>query len=135
MAKRTLIDCQACGVCCISPHDQDAFCDVDAADIDRMGIRLARANVLVPTHFDQLVSAIDGSRLPYGAIMTRWRRQRAGPFKGIDVCACVFLRGSVMNRVSCRIYEKRPRACREAMKPNTYHCRKLRQFYLDYLDS
>lgn len=126
-------DCQRCGVCCVSPHEQDSFCDVNDADIRRMGIRLARANVLVHSVFDQALSMIDGRSLPPGAIMTQWRRQRAGPFKGIDVCACVFLRGSLMNQVSCRIYDRRPRACHEAVKPGDRSCRELRRMFRDYL--
>lgn len=126
-------DCQRCGFCCVSPHEQDSFCDVDDTDIERMGIRLARANVLVHSVFDQALSMIEGRALPPGAIMTKWRHQQAGPFKGIDICACVFLRGSLMNQVSCRIYDRRPRACREAVKPGDRSCRELRRMFRNYL--
>ena len=41
------------------------------------------------------------------------RVQRAGPLRGLIVAGCAALRGSVLYRVSCAIYEVRPSVCRE----------------------
>ena len=118
---RETFDCQACGACCVAPYDQTAFCDLTAADYKRLTPH-ERRHVETPCAFDQILGE------PV-ALKTRWRTTKAGLFKGVDVCACVFLRGSIFNRVSCRIYDRRPRSCRAAIKPGDRACRELRQSF------
>jgi len=120
-------DCRSCGACCVSPHDQPAFCDVVQQDLDRLSKRWVKKNVLFPTPFDLLVSKLDKLDLPYGAIRTKWVKQRSGILKGTSACVCAALQGSVLNRVHCSIYERRPNACKEAVKPGDSACRVLRQ--------
>lgn len=132
MSRREVITaetCRSCGACCVAPHDQDAFCDVTAADEERLGRRFVRLNVLHSTPYDQLLRAMDGTRAVDGAIRTVWREQKAGPLKGYSGCACAALRGSVMSRVSCSVYERRPRACRVAVKPGDRTCREVRKMF------
>lgn len=125
----TAEDCRSCGVCCITlRRDQEAFCDVEAADLVRLDKRWARKNVMSFSHFDQLLAAIDGDpNMPGMALKTKWERTKAGPFKNVSVNKCVALRGSVMHRTSCSIYERRPNVCREAVKPGDQTCRWLRK--------
>lgn len=134
-AKKELPDCCACGACCVSPYDQDVFCDISEADEKLLGAALVRRYVLYPSFFDSLCSAIDEHAPHWGAIKTRWRTMRAGPLKGTDVCACVFLEGTVLKRVKCRIYEKRPQTCRRAMRPGEKACLKLRRLFQETVES
>ena len=122
-------DCRTCGVCCISLHDQDVYCDVTQEDLKRMS-PAARKHVVAPSVFDQALGMLDGRYVPL-AIETMWREVKAGPLQGTSVCACVFLRGSVLHRTSCRIYENRPHACRSALKPGQKQCREARKLFLD----
>lgn len=93
----------------MSFQDREVYCDVGKEDMKRMGPRLVRNHVI------------------HAAIETKWRLQRAGPMKGYKVCVCVFLRGSLLHHTSCRIYQKRPDACRSAVKPDTEICHELRR--------
>jgi Fe-S-cluster containining protein len=95
-------------MCCVAPHDQAGFADVTAADQRRLGARVVRLHVVG------------------GAMRTQWRTQRSGPFAGWEMCTCRMLRGSVGRRVSCRIYDRRPRVCRAAVRPGDTVCRALR---------
>lgn len=107
--------------------DHDVFCDVTEKDIKRLGPTLTKKYVLEPDTVTRRLETIDGHIHDYSALATQWKTQRAGLFKGVACCACVFLQGSTMHRVSCRIYEKRPRACRMAMKPGDRACKELRR--------
>jgi len=124
--KKKAPDCLTCGACCISLKDQEAYCDVLASDLKQLDPRWVKRNVVFPSAFDYVLSAIDNTDLPYGAIKTVWRLQRSGPLKGARVCMCAALRGSVLGRVSCSIYGKRPEACREAVHPGERVCHWLR---------
>jgi Fe-S-cluster containining protein len=124
-------DCRTCGVCCMALHDQLAFCDVDERDLKRLDPKWVRKNVMFPSRFDTLVNAIDGGRLPLGAIRTEWKKQRGGPFKGVEACVCVALRGSLMHGAKCSIYPRRPKACREAVKPGDEACLQVRKLFTE----
>jgi len=123
-------DCRSCGLCCVAMYDQESFCDVESEDLERLGVRWVRRNVLFSSLLDRMCSRIDGAQWPLGAIMTRSRVVKAGPMKGCTVCICVALRGSVGNRVSCRVYDKRPKVCHEAVVPGDRTCRSLRREHL-----
>lgn len=122
-------DCTTCGACCISPIDQETFCDVTIADEKRLGAQLVKRYVLCSSMFDLLCAAIDWRPMSQGAIKTVWTEEKHGPFKSYQFCRCVFLQGTIMKKVKCRIYEKRPRACRIAMKPGDYACKQLRRAF------
>lgn len=97
-------DCRTCGACCASPErETPSIVDLEPQDLARMSRRTVRLHV-VREH-----------------IQTAWKDQRAGPFAGHRVCACSALRGSIMSRVSCRIYEERPDVCRE-FEPGSKRC-------------
>lgn len=132
--KRPLYDCRTCGVCCVSLYEQDVFCDVTEKDMRRLGPAFCKKYVLAPNLVTQLLEHIDGRRHNYYALATRPRVQRAGDLRGVEVCACAMLRGSVMNRVSCRIYDKRPVVCRQAVKPGDRTCRALRSMIQEVID-
>ena len=136
MKKETITakTCLSCGACCVSYHDQEVFCDVTPTDEERLGRTFVRLNVLRPRIIDTLGAAIDGRHLPYGAIKTKWRKMRTGPLKGYEVCGCVALQGTVLEKVSCKVYEKRPDACRNAVKPGDKTCRQIRRMVLEKLE-
>ena len=123
--------CRRCGLCCVSPHDQDSFCDVEEADIARLDPKWVRRNVLGFRPFDVAVAALSRHRLPEAVIATRQALQRRGPLAGMSACTCVALRGSLLHRTSCSIYDRRPRTCRDAVKPGDPTCRELRKMYAD----
>ena len=129
-AVKTQPNCRTCGVCCVALVDQEAFCDVEETDMKRLTYSWARRNVLGFSAFDRLASSIDRHSLPLGAIRTEWREMRRGPLKGVEACACVALRGSLLQQVSCSIYPRRPRACRAALQPGQRQCLQLRRMYL-----
>ena len=126
--------CRSCGLCCVSLTESDVYCDVTVEDMKRLSKGFVRKNVVPTSAFDRLAHAIDGNRIPDGVIKTHWNEQKAGPLKGVEVCACVALRGSVMHRVSCAIYENRPRACRVAVVPGDKACREVRGLFQRLLD-
>ena len=128
--KQNPPDCRTCGLCCVAPHDQDSFCDLDEEDEERIGESWVRRNVMRYSTFERFLAAANtGQRLPPGAIRTRWKPVKAGPLKGHRACACVALRGSILRRVSCSIYGRRPKVCREAIAPGDHTCLDLRRVY------
>jgi Fe-S-cluster containining protein len=123
--------CTECGACCVSPVDQDSFCDIEEKDEERLGIALVRRYVVYPSFFANLLGMTGGpQRRERPAIATAWRVQKSGTFKSYEFCTCVFLRGTVMKKVKCRVYDKRPDVCRKVMKPGDSACRKLRDAFL-----
>ena len=122
-------NCTTCGICCVSPVDQPSFCDVDEDDEKRLGAQLVRCHVLYPSMVDAFATMLDHHPAPQGAIKTIWKEEWSGPFKGYQFCRCVFLQGSVMRKVKCRVYDDRPRVCRMAMKPGDKACTELRRSF------
>lgn len=123
-------DCLTCGVCCVCPRDQEYYCDMTPEDMERLDKKFIKSSVGFMSPFDMLVMAIDGHNIMGGAILTKWRTMRSGPFKSYEINTCKALRGSVMHKVSCSIYENRPEACREAVKPGDKACRDVRRAYI-----
>lgn len=119
MPTRKLIseDCRGCGACCVSLTDSDVYADVTPKDEERLGKKFVRLNV------------VDG------AIKTRWLRQRSGPFKGVEACSCVALRGSLFHKVYCAVYANRPTVCRKAVNPGDRTCRQARRLFRDCIES
>lgn len=117
--------CTACGVCCISPVDQPSFCDVEPSDERRLGKALVQRYVVYPSTFDLLCMTVD-RHSGRAAIKTLWTEEKSGPLKTHALCRCAFLQGSLLEAVKCKVYEKRPRVCRLAMKPGDRICKRLR---------
>jgi Fe-S-cluster containining protein len=115
--------CRTCGACCIAPRDQPVFCDVEEKDLDRLGRRIVRLHVIQPTLLEHLAG--EGR----AALATKWRKAQAGPLAGWEFNQCVMLRGSPMHQVGCRIYERRPGVCRNAVKPGDRACREIRRAF------
>jgi Fe-S-cluster containining protein len=111
--RLTAESCRSCGACCITFEDQGYWADVEAKDEARLGKRFVRLNVV--------------RRFAGAGIKTEWKPQKTGPLAGIHACVCVALRGSVMSRTSCKIYERRPEVCRKAVKPGDRGCREIRR--------
>ena len=120
--------CTTCGMCCVSLRDQRAFADVTTEDEERLGREFVRLHVVHTSTFDRLLGALDGREPPMGAIRTEWKEQKSGPLRGVQANACVALRGSLMRRVKCAVYERRPDACRNAIQPGDRTCRQLRNY-------
>ena len=101
-------DCRTCGACCGPSEDQSLFVDVTARDVARLSRRYARMST---HHRGGMVSS---------SLALPTKRNHNG-------VVCVALRGTVGKRVSCAIYDRRPTACREAIKPGDRNCRALRR--------
>ena len=130
----TAADCRKCGACCVAPYQQDTYCDVTAEDVKRLGKKFVRLNVLNSRPIDIFAAAIDGADFPSAAIKTKWREQKSGTLKGFELNMCIALQGSVMHRVSCSVYENRPRACRKAVMPGDRWCREIRRTFKEKVD-
>lgn len=124
-------DCQKCGACCVAFGDQKVFADVNERDMTRLGRKLVRLLVLQPSTFDNVASALSG-KTTTAAIKTRWVRNRTGPFRGFELCRCAALKGNLLHKVSCSVYEKRPQVCREAVVPGDRACREIRRAMLEH---
>lgn len=127
-------DCQACGACCVCAYDQEGFCDLIDSDLDRFSAAFIRRYVLFSSPFQLLIAAVGGRREPPAVLSTRYLTSRAGPFRGISVCTCALLSGSLLHRVRCRCYPFRPRVCRTAVSPGTRQCLAIRRSLESTLD-
>jgi Fe-S-cluster containining protein len=127
-------DCRRCGLCCVSWEDQEAYCDISAKDLRRLSPSWASRNVYDFAVMERVVAELEGRQsLPIAALKTASREQKTGPLKGCEVCACVALRGSLLHQTYCSIYERRPDACREAVKPGDRSCREIRALARDFI--
>ncbi len=98
MVDPEIFDCLRCGACCAPPDDRTSYVDLTARDLRRLGA--ARADLVVRGEgFTRLSTAhrTDGTR-------------------------CIALDGRIGRRVTCRIYDDRPRGCR-AFRPGSRVCR------------
>ncbi len=105
-------DCRTCGACCASlAEDRPTLADVLPSDLARMSPRTVRLRVL--REHDA-----HGTK-------TAWKQQVTGPFAGHKACVCSALRGSLLSRVSCGMYDERPDVCRE-FEPGSKRCKEVR---------
>ena len=84
-------DCRTCGACCGPGSDEESYVSLEDEDVARLSTRYRR-------------QVFPQRGLCYGRALTT-KRTSSG-------CVCVALRGTVGQRVSCAIYERRPLACR-----------------------
>jgi len=129
-----LPSCRECGACCIAPAQQGSFCDVTEQDKKRLGKKFVRLHVIGSSFIERFSDMFCGAPHRPDAIDTRWRVMSAGPLATYEFNTCSMLRGSVMKRVSCRIYDKRPRACRVAVEPGDATCLALREQFLKKIE-
>ena len=99
-------DCQQCGACCVSPYNEEVFCDVTETDEKTLGKALVKRYVRYPSVVETASAMLSG--------------------RGVEVCACALLQGSVLYRVACKVYNKRPRVCRATIQPGDRACLNLR---------
>lgn len=122
-------DCRKCGACCVSPYDEGTFCDITKEDLKRLTAR-DRKHLRSDSHtpFEELERLLlyPGNEVLAGT-ETRCMRQRSGPLKDVEVCGCYFLSGSVMHKVRCRIYDRRPSICRSSIEPGDPLCLEIRR--------
>ena len=121
--------CLTCGACCVTLGNTHVFCDVTTEDEKKLGKKFVRLHVIHFRAIDMFAAILDGRKHPEGAIKTEVKEQKSGPHKGYGLRTCAMLDGSVMSKVSCRIYDKRPRVCHEAVKPGDRNCLELRRIY------
>ena len=121
-------------MCCSPHHQQEVFCDLTTSDLKRLSPGFVKRHVECSNIFDKAVAVLDCSYVPYTALCTKEVHVKAGPLKGFDATVCVALRGSLMNRVSCSIYNNRPTVCRRAVVPRDKHCLELRRMILDAIE-
>jgi Fe-S-cluster containining protein len=122
-------DCRTCGACCVCFEDQTYFCDVTWEDMERLSKRFVQTNIEPTISIAELLyHRLTGKTLT-GAIKTKWEEVKTGPLAGYKLNTCVALRGSVMSRVSCRVYKNRPNTCRIAVKPGDRACLEVRQAF------
>lgn len=127
-------DCRRCGACCISFHDQDGYCNTTPKDEKKLGKRFVRLNIIRPNPIQRLVAELAGVERVEGLIRTAWRKARTGPLRGYEILHCAALRGSPMSRVSCTIYENRPKICKLAVKPGDRNCKEVRRMLFDAIE-
>lgn len=96
-------------------------------DLKRLGPQLSRRYLYEGSILEQAMHCIR-------ALRTKWRKQRVGPLRGVAVCGCICLEGSVLHRVQCKVYNRRPMVCRTAVKPGDRCCHKIRELYLDGIE-
>lgn len=101
--------CLSCGACCFSPYDQEWFADLEPGETKRF----TKKQVI------------------HDALKTIERKMADGVLKGTSLHVCCCLDGSVMHRVSCNAYEKRPSACKR-FQPGSFGCRILRMGVVSY---
>lgn len=98
------LDCQVCGACCRNgaENQREGVVDwVEVADDEAIAKRQRGAALLVRNAEGRLhMKLVDGGR-------------------------CIALRGSIGRRVSCSIYEVRPRPCRR-VEPGDPSCLRAR---------
>ena len=121
--------CLSCGACCVAHSSSKIFCDVSEEDEKRLGKKFVRLHILHFHPLDMLAAMIDDKPIPNGGIKTQWTKQHSGPFRGQELRTCAMLDGSVMNRVRCRIYDKRPSVCHTAVVPGDPVCRAIRKAF------
>lgn len=108
-------DCKTCGICCVARAEQDVWVDLEENDLERIPKKYWKH-----VHFPSLLDWY-----PLG-LFTKTLQIRSGKYKGVVVCKCELLQGSVGHKVSCAIYRSRPAVCREALQPGDKLCRELR---------
>jgi Fe-S-cluster containining protein len=118
-------DCRTCGACCWSTLDQETYCDVTDEEAAAFSPQFRTRNIKQYSFFAMIAEGA-----PPGALRTKWHVQAAGPLKGAEACVCCQLEGSLMHKVKCRIYDKRPETCRKAVKPGDKTCRWFRKTIL-----
>jgi hypothetical protein len=114
--------------------DQPVYCDVTWEDEARLSPGFVRKNVVHPDLVSWAAYIMRGESPEDGAIRTQWRTMRTGKLRGVDVNVCAALRGSVMSRVSCSVYDNRPEVCRKAVQPGDRGCRKVRAMITQFID-
>jgi Fe-S-cluster containining protein len=120
-------DCRTCGICCVAFQDQQVFCDITPEDEERLSPDFVAKHVLHIEPMEHLAQVARGGDPPMAAIRTEWRAMKTGPLRGGEVNVCAALRGSVMSRVSCRVYRNRPSVCRTALNPGDRECHLVRR--------
>lgn len=108
--------CLTCGACCI-PYEEGPFVDLHSGDLERLGPGAAR----------RLVEE--------DALKIKEIHPTKGLLNKCTVCACIALRGNPFHKVRCSIYQVRPQACRDAVKPGTRICRNVRSHYEQLIES
>lgn len=113
------LDCLKCGACCASA-DGKSCCGVTAADKRRLGW----------WHTSQLMDKRTDVPGFVGSLRLVWRylppSSSVWRFPGDKLCCCVALEGQVDDAVRCRIYRRRPQACRD-LKLGSEACHEFRK--------
>lgn len=100
------LDCTLCGACCVADYDCESYVNVNVDDFARLTERERRLLV----REDGLTYAGD---VVLRSLSTKYDRR--------GNCRCKALRGTVGRRVSCSIYDRRPRVC-SRFKPGSKAC-------------
>lgn len=126
IVRSEVFDCTSCGVCCVSLYGNEVFCDITEEDYNNLPKSFRRHCGFFSTL--QLLSGLFPPGV-IGALKTRWRKQRSGPAKDFEICTCEALRGSLLRKVRCAIYDCRPQCCHTAVKPGDTSCRSMRELF------
>jgi Fe-S-cluster containining protein len=100
-------DCQACGACCGPARDGDKL-PLRAKDVGELSTHYQRLHVIYEVR--------EGTKY----FLNTKETEHSG-------LLCVALRGQVGKRVSCSIYGRRPKQCRD-FKPGGRHCKWWRRW-------
>jgi len=100
MKKKPVLDCQACGACCVGNLDYGYLVDLEPEDIKRLSPYYRRTHVVYPSPI-LIACGSDGN----AKLATRVGFPGQFP--------CVAFRGRVGWPCHCVIYDKRPKICKD----------------------
>ena len=135
MPRKAKIDCTKCGICCVSQYEQDSYCDISSEkEFSRLGKKNKRY-VIFLNAISMFEQSIGCNKLTCAVIKTKTTKQKSGPLKGVKLCACTFLKGTVLEDCRCAVYENRPDICRNVVKPGDNYCLKAREYWKKTLNA
>lgn len=120
-------ECTSCGACCVADHGQNVLANVTPKDEQRLPPKF-RLKVVQPDPLSMATAMLFGTQTT-PALATKTRKQRAGPYKGVEVTTCTALGGNILHQVSCQVYDQRPSICRTVIKPGDRHCLAFRKMF------
>lgn len=107
--KKEISNCRTCGACCVAPYEATEFVDLLPKDFEQLSKGYQRR-----VNEQGAFGALDLVSVCLPVVVT------------VDETRCLALRGTVMGRVCCAIYERRPYVCR-IFKPDSRDCFAVRR--------
>lgn len=107
-------------------REQDSYCNMTQEEVDSFSRQFVTRNVLFPNLLDAMFGEPP-------SLKTKCLVSKRGPLAGVSAVTCCMLDGSLMHRVKCRVYDRRPSVCRRVIQPGDKHCREIRKLFQDFI--